>query len=184
MFIGIDIDGVIVDTINHISSLLTKVLGYPVTPDDVAHKFSSIRGVEIIDQNPEYFYYFLPPIQDAVNVINRFNKQHEVFFISARSLKHSDDTMNWLSNYGLFSKKVIFLEGKSKVESCKNIGIEIFIEDSVVNAFELVQNGIEVILYKTEYNKMFIHEGVQHCDSWLEIEQMIEEHCLKRKIGA
>lgn len=54
MNIGIDIDGVIIDTINFLSKKFTDYFGYAITPEDIAHKLPELTdAVKYLNENEE-----------------------------------------------------------------------------------------------------------------------------------
>lgn len=167
MRIGIDMDGVIVDTINYVASELSKYLNREVQPDEVAHNLGEMQNImQIFIEHGERLLCSLAPIDLAVDSINSIALDHDVYIISARFHIHYDSTLQWLKKYGINVDKVIFTEGKSKSNICIENGIDVFIEDSVKNALELADKGIRVILYSTEYNSSIQREDINRCDNW------------------
>jgi len=165
--IGIDIDGVIVDTINYVASELSKYLNRKVTPDEVAHKLERIENIAgIFAENGERLLCSLDPLEDAVDSINKLAEEHDVYIISARFHVHYDITVEWIKKHGIKAEEVIFTEGKGKLAVCREKGIDVFIEDSVKNALELADNGIKVILFSAEYNSSVKREDIIRCDNW------------------
>jgi len=167
MRIGIDIDGVITDTISYVASELSKLLNREVKPDEVAHSLGEIENVaQIFEEHGERLLCSLAPMECAAESINKLAMNHEIYIISARFRIHYDSTIKWLKKYGINAEKVIFTEGKGKAAICIENGIDVFIEDSVKNALELADHGIKVILYSTEYNSSFQREGIIRCENW------------------
>jgi uncharacterized HAD superfamily protein len=176
MRIGIDIDGVIVDTINFVSQALTKSYGYEIKPHDVAHGLGKMKGIEkYFEDNGEYLLCTLDPFENSVEVINEIGKEHEIYLISARFNIHYDLTINWLKRYAIKAKEILLTEGKSKTEICKTYNIELFIEDSAVNALEISALNIPVLLYNTEYNQSINGKGIIRCRNWDEIYYFIKK---------
>lgn len=178
MRIGIDMDGVMISTIDLIARELSKHFGYRITTDDTAHRLGEIEGAsEYFRNRGEYLLCSIEPIEDAVEVVNNLSEEHEIYIISARYNHHYQVTLDWLKKYGVNVKEVIFTEGKEKSGVCREYGIDLFIEDSVCNALELAEAGIEVILFSTEYNRWVKREGIVHLDSWKEIDQYVKLLC-------
>ena len=172
MKIGIDLDGVIVDTVSHVSRELTRHLGFYISPDDVANRYGEIEGVdEVFIQNGSEMLCCMAPFDDTVRVINELANNHEVYFISARYMIHYPATIEWLAKHCLPTENVLFTEGQSKADICKELGIEVFIEHSIRNAIQLAQAGIQVILYESEYNRDVADERFHRCASWAEVER-------------
>ena len=167
MRIGIDIDGVIVDTINYVAAELSKYLNRKVKPDEVAHNLEKIENiVRIFSEDGERLLCSLDPLEDAVDSINKLAEEHDLYIISARFHVHYDITVEWIKKHGIKADQIIFTEGKGKLAACKEKGIDVFIEDSVKNALELADNGIKVILFSAEYNSSVQREDIIRCDNW------------------
>ena len=172
MKIGIDLDGVIVDTITHVSLELSRHLGFYVSPNDVANRYGEIEGADdIFVKHGVEMLCTIAPFDDTVRVINDLAIKHEIYFISARYMLHYPATLDWLTKHCLPCENVLFTEGKSKAEICKELGIEVFIEDSIRNAMELVQAGIKVILYESDYSIDVIDERLHRCSNWADVER-------------
>ncbi len=170
MKIGIDIDGVIVDTINFCAREFSDHFGYEITCEDIAHWFDRIKGGgEFLSGKEDYLLCSLEPWEDAVAAVNLLHEKHELFFISSRQKTAYNSTLKWLKKYGIPYRNLILTAGKSKAGVCKELGLDVFIEDSAVNASDIVKHGIPVILYRTEYNSWFKNSMAVHCDSWREI---------------
>jgi uncharacterized HAD superfamily protein len=178
--IGIDMDGVIVDTINYAAAELSKYLGREVKPDEVAHDLGKIENIgQLFTEYGERLLCSLAPKELAAESINGLAQDHDVYIISARFYIHYESTLQWLKKHGIKVDKVIFTEGKGKADVCMEKGIDVFIEDSVKNALELADHGIKVILYSTEYNSSVQREDIVRCDNWPCIVEAINQimHC-------
>ena len=176
MRIGIDMDGVIIDTINYVASELSQLLNRDVKPDEVAHNLGKIDNIaQIFEKHGERLLCSLAPIELAADSINSIAREHEVFIISARFHIHYDSTLQWLKKHGINVEKVIFTEGKGKSNICIENGIDVFIEDSAKNALELADHGIKVILYSTEYNSSIQREDIVRCNNWSSILDAINQ---------
>ena len=172
MKIGIDIDGVITDTIRLCAQEFSDHFGCEITCENIAHRFSKIEGgKDFLYQNEKWMLLCsLKPLDGAVDAINTLYKEHEVYFISAREMIAYDSTLKWLENYNILPRELILTDGaQSKGDISKELGIDVFIEDSAVNASEIVQAGVPVILYKTEYNAGFENDRIIYCENWDEI---------------
>lgn len=176
MRIGIDIDGVIIDSINYVAKELTQYLGREVKPDEVAHNLGKIDNINnIFEEKGEEFLCSLDPMELAVDSINSIAQEHDVYIISARFHNHYDITVKWLNRHGIKVNKIIFTQGKSKSNICKKKRIDVFVEDSVKNATELADIGIKVILYSTEYNLLVDRKDIIRCYDWTSIVKTIDQ---------
>lgn len=122
------------------------------------------------------------PIIGAVEGIERL-KDHELVVISARPEHIRDITEKWIMRHfpNIFSH--IHLLGhadalggmeKSKGELAVELGIDIFLEDSLGNAKNIVTQGIPVILFDRPWNQESLPENVYRADSWKHALEHIE----------
>jgi uncharacterized HAD superfamily protein len=173
--IGIDMDGVMIDTINFTSKELTTYLGYKITPDDIAHRLGEINDVDkIFEEKGLHLLCSLSPLENVTEVINELSQEHEFYIISARFNIHYNATIEWLEKYGIKVKEIIFTEGRGKADICVKYGIDLFIEDSVKNALEVSKTGVKVILLSTGYNKSVESNEIDYCENWNEIGRYIK----------
>ena len=177
MNIGIDIDGVIIDSITLVSSHLSKHYKRDINSYDVAHGLCKLEGLDSFFRNyGESLFGTLATIDGSVAAINNLSLKHDIYLISARYQYHYDQTINWIKKYNFNVAGVIFTEGKSKTEICLNTKIDLLIEDSVINAQEIADIGTRVILLETDYNKNFSHENVSYCKDWNQILKLIRSN--------
>ena len=176
MRIGIDLDGVVIDTIKLMAEELSKHLGIQITTTDIIFHFNNFRkdAEDFIAKNLDYFYNSLDPIKGAVETINYLNKHHKVSIITARKIHAFDITEKWLIKNSINYSNLCLTNGSSKVKFCKQLGIDIIIEDSSPNALEISSSGIPVILITTEYNSNLKGNMITHCKDWKEIRNAIK----------
>jgi len=129
---------------------------------------------DFIAKNLDYFYNSLDPIKGAVETINYLNKHHKVSIITARKIHAFDITEKWLIKNSINYSNLCLTNGSSKVKFCKQLGIDIIIEDSSPNALEISSSGIPVILITTEYNSNLKGNMITHCKDWKEIRNAIK----------
>jgi uncharacterized HAD superfamily protein len=181
--IGIDMDGVMVDTIRFISKEFSDAYGRVITPDDIVHRMGKIEGSgRLFEERGEYLLCSLAPMEHAAEVINGLGEQYEIVIISARFRMHYAATLEWLKKYGIRADAVIFTEGGGKADICVKNGIDLLIEDSLSNAIEVSNAGIQVLLMSTEYNRTAGNAHIDYCDSWDEIDRYIR--CVTREQAA
>jgi len=177
MRIGFDIDGVIVDTISAAAVAISDFLGCEVTCEDVIFRFDEIHEVhDYWIKNAHKFLCCSPPIEGVCAHINELLNEHELYFISARGIELLDESRNWFENYGLPKDNLFFTSGEPKAGVCKELGLDLFIEDSPKNAQEIALAGIPVLLMETEYNKDYADEKIVRCKDWDELMQKISSY--------
>lgn len=177
-------DGVIVDTINFISREFSREYGCLVTPDDIVHRLGGLEGSDrLFEEKGEYLLCSLAPMNHAAEVINSLGQQHETVIISARFNMHYEATLKWLKEYGICVNEVLFTEGRGKADICMKNGIDLLIEDSLNNAREVADAGIQVLLLATEYNGAAESNRIDYCENWEEIRQYINLASKKQAVG-
>lgn len=175
MKIGIDMDGVIIDTINFISREFTETFGSKVTPGDIVYGLNRLEGADrMFEEKGEYLLCSLDPMEHAVEAINSLGARHEIHIVSARFRMHYDATLEWIRKHGIKADEIIFTEGGGKADICIRNGIDLLIEDSLSNALEVSAAGIPVILLSTEYNRAEVPDNISYCDSWSDILPYLE----------
>ena len=98
------------------------------------------------------------PRESAVSVIKKLKEEgHNIYIITARTNKYDDipyeRTRNWLDkNKIVYDKLIIGAVDKAKV--CKNLGINIFIDDQINNCIDLEKNGF-IVIRLTDSNDIY-----------------------------
>jgi uncharacterized HAD superfamily protein/8-oxo-dGTP pyrophosphatase MutT (NUDIX family) len=176
MNIGIDIDGVLVDTIRHSAEFLSARTGLAVSAHDIIHNYTGIADIDgWFERHGDELLGSLPPLAHAAEVLERLGGRHRLFLISARAECNRGVTVDWLARHGIRAEELILTGGRDKCGVCGERGIDLFIEDSPLNAQALSAAGIPVILLDTEYNRLAGGPGLRRCRDWLELEAAIAE---------
>ena len=183
MKIGIDIDNVL-SNFNEI--LLNDYLEHDKTLNNngIIHKGEYIRRMFDWDTSYEQNYYrnnierlasLLTPIKNSSRYINKLKEDgNEIYIISGRDngeySNPYDMTINWLKKYNIPYDKLILTNAykhQEKAEVCKELGIDIMIDDSINVCKKCSDNNIECILFGTPYNKE--EKRFNRINSWEEI---------------
>ena len=183
MKIGIDIDNVL-SNFNEI--LLNDYLEHDKTLNNngIIHKGEYIRKMFDWDTSYEQNYYrnnierlasLLTPIKNSSRYINKLKEDgNEIYIISGRDngeySNPCDMTINWLKKYNIPYDKLILTNAykhQEKAEVCKELGIDIMIDDSINVCKKCSDNNIECILFETPYNKE--EKRFNRINSWEEI---------------
>jgi len=140
----------------------------------------------------EYFEGVMP-VDGAQESIELLSKTNELHVITSRPISIKDKTKEWIERYfgkiffGIyhtdeysgFGRRTI-LDGKKtrKVEVCRELNVNVLIEDSLMNAVQCAQGrGIErVLLMNQPWNQDGrLPEKVKRVYGWNEIIEKIEE---------
>ncbi|MGE5473365.1 MAG: 5' nucleotidase, NT5C type [Ignavibacteriales bacterium] len=175
MRIGLDIDGVIVDTISSCAAGISDYLGYEITCEDIVFRYGEMHEIhEFWQENANKFLFCTPPKAGVCGHINELLNSHEIYFISSRGKQLLDESKSWFENYGLPKDNLFLTAGEPKAGLCKEFELDLFIEDSPVNAEEIANAGVLVLLLDTFYNCDFQKEGIIRCKDWKEIMTQIK----------
>ena len=153
-----------------------------------AYKLIGIKKEEMIKRFIEFTntqkHKEIMPIKDSISVIKNLKQKHELFIITARNKKTKNGTMFLIDKYYKnHFKEVIFLDYTNnkkdeKFEICKNIGINLIIEDDPKNAISCAKNGIKVLLFNNEnqnyWSKTEKNKNIKLVKTWKEIETHIK----------
>lgn len=115
------------------------------------------------------------PLRDNVeNVLEQINRNHNIFYVTARDNRMTDATKKWFEANKLPKNKLYMLGSHYKVDKAKELGCDIFIEDRYENAVQLANEGIRVLLIDCNYNRFPLIDGITRVFSWDEILEKIK----------
>lgn len=178
---GIDIDGTVtcpaslVPFINsdfNLNLTLNDLTQYDLTP------FVNVSSDELaqwfLKKEPE-IYANSPLAEGAKEILMKWEQQHELYFISARSTNLLNITKEWFVNNQLKFDHIDLIGSHHKIEAAKNYRVDLFFEDKHDNAVMIHEEcKIPVILFNTPYNQDPIPEGVIRVNHWNEAYRWVE----------
>ena len=192
MKIGIDIDNVL-SNFNEV--LLNDYLEHDKTLNNsgIIHKDEYIRKMFDWDLSYEQDYYknnieriasLFTPIKDSSKYVNKLKEEgNEIYIISGRNNGEYSDpynmTINWLKKYNIPFDKLILTNAykhQEKADVCKELGIDIMIDDSINVCSKCTENNIECILFETPYNNT--ENRFKKLGSWKDIYKYINSNKL------
>ena len=189
MKIGIDIDDVLVDFIGPLLSVFEKKFGRrfefenassskPWECFDISEE--DARGVVIGFNDMEEFD--LPAIGGAKRSLEHLKANHEIVSITARQEGIREKTEEFLYNkFGVgirvFCGNDFWKENgdKSKLNICKELGVDVLIDDNEKFSKEVAESGVKVLLFDRPWNKNIEHENIVRVGSWKEILEEIKK---------
>ncbi|MDG5470825.1 hypothetical protein P6709_03625 [Jeotgalibacillus sp. ET6] len=184
---GIDIDGTVTcptSLIPHINEAFDKSLSLDdLTEYDLTKALPDISP----DAFSKWFlkaepaiYSSSPVVQHADEILEQWKDDHELFFISARSYKHIDLTMNWFLEKNIRYDHIELIGSHDKVKTAQKFNVDIFFEDKHDNAVMIHEEcDIPVILFDTPYNREPIPQGVIRVNNWLDAKNWVNDWLLK-----
>jgi uncharacterized protein len=188
MRIGIDLDEVTVNFVDHLLEFYHKKTGKIFKKQDFfSFDFWEVLGgtredmVDLIEEfhSSEDFEY-IKPIENSPESIRKLVKNNEIFIITARPLSWKEKTEKWTKEYLseinpiVIHSGEIYEDGKTKAEICEEMGIEILIEDNKKYALGCAERGIKVVLFDKPWNQDFSHENIIRVFSWDEAVRVID----------
>lgn len=182
--IGFDIDEVVADFMNCFLKYSNQKYGTNFSLEEVtkyhlwecgvhATKKESIREVEEF-QDSEHFGK-IGFIDGAKKGIDYLSNIYNIHFITSRPDKIMEKTKKFFySNFKDNSYTFIFsgevYGGKKKFEICKELGIEIMVEDNFQYAFGCALNGVKTFLIDKPWNRCHEkHENLVKVKNWEEL---------------
>jgi uncharacterized HAD superfamily protein len=184
MRIGIDLDDVVFDFVN----LLLKKYKEKFEKEILFEEVSDFYFAKILGMSEEEFNNFFIEIFDKETTINMdliedadlildLSKENEIFFITSR-VDARNGTIESLnknfpkSDFELFfsSNPYCNTKGKTKGELCKDLNVDLMIEDDPKYAEDCALKGINVLLLDRPWNQNCIeHENIIRVKNWKEI---------------
>lgn len=172
--IGIDVDGVIVNLVEAMRPLLSKVCGYTVT-DDQIYCFDIGKALNIESKmesiwNEVYNSDLLrgaPAIDGAIEGMSRIKEKY-IWLITGRPEKTRSDTEYWLKRNDIKYDKLEV--GGSYKAAVSNKNIDIFIDDNFEQAQLTAEAGIYTLLFDHPWNRNeIINSKCKRVKSWNEV---------------
>lgn len=182
---GIDIDGTVTcpaTLIPHIN----KQYNINMKLDDVT-EYDFLSGFPYpIDRNEfntwfkanePHMYEVSELAADAQSVLTNWQKQYELFYISARGENVFDITKNWFDTYNVPYDHIECIGSHKKIEIAKKHQVEAFFEDKHDNAVEIAEElKIPVVLFDTPYNRLLVPNNVIRVANWQQANEWIRRN--------
>ncbi|PJA49087.1 MAG: hypothetical protein CO170_00600 [candidate division SR1 bacterium CG_4_9_14_3_um_filter_40_9] len=189
--IGVDLDEVLSQTLDDALKYNKYMFnGIPIKRKDVLnyyiHQIPKYNaGVE---DSKQWFDNFLAskkanslkPVTGAKRKLMELKKKgYSLVVVTARPEEFKDMTWKWVNRHftGIFDDMVfanhLTKNAVSKVDLCKNLGIQIMIEDNLHYATELAKAGIKVYLFDKPRNQEYnpkIHKNIVKVKKWKDID--------------
>lgn len=182
MRIGIDIDGVIADSLTTWMEKLNAHFGQTKQKDDfIIYQFEKVYNVPWPDmdsffrENQGILLTGLQLMEGAREVIQWLKAEHIVLLITARPEEFMDITRTWLAEQNIVYDHLIMTNFQDKRDYCCELGVELFIDDSLENAVSISKLNIPVLLYNAPYNQGELPKGILRQYNWQQIYQTLKQ---------
>lgn len=188
MKIGIDIDGTITTPFYWLD-FYNKKLNTNLKPKDInTYEHQLAFGITLRDFNTfrnkylKEIHKLAHPRYDASRYINQlFFQHHDIFIITAREKKLQPLTHKWLQDYKILYKSLHHLGSTEKTGLALEKSINIFLEDRLETAIDMIKRQIPTILFNTPYNQGYEHPLLIRVDNWQQAYQVIQAIDKKNK---
>ena len=192
MKIGIDIDDTISDTYNSLFPYAQKFTietlgrsGKLNTKQAVNHMYvrtmhnwTEAEDHEFLDMYYDTFVKDVKIKPLAKEYLDKLAKDNEIYLITARfpgrSANIKELTIDWLKENEVPYDELIF-DAQDKVSIAKNLGLDLFIDDSYTNCKAISESGIKTLIMNSVVNSKFDIDNVTRVFSWPHIYQEYEK---------
>ncbi|MCG9966485.1 hypothetical protein L9W92_00235 [Pelotomaculum terephthalicicum JT] len=176
MRVGVDIDGVLADSLPLWVRELNRFFNKNKQVEEV-HLYDIIQTFNItpvelkafIEQRGRFLMSAPCPVKDAAHYLSRIKKYHNIYIITARKEVYRRETQAWLQQYGMLYDELLLIGSYEKDDTCLKIGLDVMVEDTLEVGLKLSAVGIPVILIDAPYNRGDLPELIHRRYSWLEI---------------
>lgn len=191
MYIGVDIDSVIAETVPHLLRFFNKIYGTNFNKrKHTSYYFASLFNIsleEVLNELHAFYdsrnFNLVKPVRGSQKGIEYLSKKHQLSAITSRPSHIEKKTLQWLDTY--FPKQFLTVHHtnqvshanepkKKKSEICQELGIELLIDDHLDFAIDVASVGIPVLLFNQPWNQTNkLPKGIQRVRSWKEIREML-----------
>jgi len=179
---GFDIDGTVTDPGSFLP-YLNKHFNKKLTIDDIT-EYDLTNVLEV--SNKEFWDWMKEHEEniyaDAIiapyfpNVLSKWQKVHELFYVSARGNYLERVTKDWFSRHNIPYHHIELIGSHNKIKSIQKLEIDIFFEDKHDNACDIAEEcGIPVILLDTPYNRLPTPKNVVRSSNWQEAFEWVNQ---------
>lgn len=181
--LGIDLDGVVVDFVNGFFAISNKMFNTDYKEqtnwDFEQYSREQVDAVWKEIKATRNFWRGLQPEKGTISLAYMPPKGIEYVFITSRIPTKGDSprvqSCNWLNAYFMIEHPfVIVVDNPSeKIPLCRNLGIEVFIDDKPSTVLQMHNAGIRTYLRLQPYNRQIYPAGViqvENLDSFIQME--------------
>lgn len=187
--IGIDLDAVLVDIITPLLTYINRRHNKCVIQTELTgYEFNVYFGVDndTITNDVRDFYKSdcfntLSPISGAVDGVTKLKKHNQLYIVTARPKYLENKTTDWVTKHFGDAFKEIYFTGQAlgnkkvtKGEICKDVGIDVLIDDHLDHCIDCVKYGVRAIVLDYSWNRTPIKYDIVRAKNWNDIVEIIE----------
>ncbi len=186
--IAIDIDDVVADSTEALRLLINERTGVELTRQDYripgsyrkyyervweSHNlqdkvvFADVSAEMAIDQS------HVPLVEGAIAALESLGGQYHIVAITARDVSWEDATRRWFKSHDSLSGVELYFAGnhhtkeyKTKGELCRELGVELLIDDNPDHCQSALDAGIDSILFGQYGWHLDVSPNVTRCKDW------------------
>lgn len=187
--IGIDFDDVLFDFNRNYVDHHNRLYGTDMTRDRITnYMMEEVWNMPIEDIFPRIQNFYTSsdhdttlPLQGAQEALRKLAEHYHIAIITSRPDSVKDKTRAWLDmHFSDLVDEIHFTNQfmgtgpkRTKADVCKELGIEIFIEDAPTYANNISKAGIPVLLLDAPWNQQVSGDLITRVYSWDEITQSL-----------
>ena len=185
MIIGFDLDNVLLNFsealhAHHNATYGTKYERKHVTSIELS-KIWNCTIEEALRRISDFYlsseHWNATPVDGAVENIKKLKQYHNLHVITAKPEKLKGKTLEWLDKHfprmfdGIHFTNQYHGNGlkRTKGKVCKELGIELFVDDCLENVNDVVSSGIPALLFDAPWNQGEVKPPITRVYSWDEI---------------
>lgn len=186
MKFGFDIDDTLIGLREYAFNLYQEKLGQTV-PMDVFHALDRVEihgAFGMTDQEgskmwnsllEEIYYTDCPPYPGAIEALQQLDAEgHEIYYITARSAKHGENTKEWMKRQGFPVQDHRFFCGMKdaeKVEIIQKLQLDYYFDDKPAVLDTLAGGSVKVLVKDQSYNR---HMDMPRINQWADLKKIIQ----------
>lgn len=184
---GFDIDDTLINLREYAFHHYNAQLGQEVAIDEF-HKLNRVEiheafgmtdeeGKEMWNKSLDAIYYTdCPTYPGAVEVLRQLEAEgHEIYYITARSAHHGENTKNWLKKQGFPVRDDRFycgMKDEEKVKIIEELELDYYFDDKPEVLETLAKDDLTVFVRDQSYNR---HMDLPRFSDWAELHELIKK---------
>lgn len=180
MRIGIDLDDVVADSGVAMIEMHNKKHGTHFKKNDFrGYFFEETWGITREERNKEVDEFFatdqlkkISPMAGSLKAIEMLKTLgHELYIVTGRGDKDVEQTELWIEgHFPRVFADVHYATSRKKSEICKEVGVEVLIDDNPDIALDCANAGIRVLIFDQPWNRRLeFPKNVERVYSWDEV---------------
>lgn len=170
MRIGIDLDGVVVDSIARWVTVFNRESAKTYPAGSLIDTHGTPENAALSDRNELEMLIAPPPMDGAREALAALRSAgHQLIVVTARSPGVRGLTEAWLQYHGITVDAMHFLEGGNKGAVAAAEGLSFFVEDAPHNAIAIARVGVPVLLFDAPYNREVSGMHIERIQTWAEV---------------